>query len=96
MVHNEIILKTMDDQKIPNVKITTKKYNIIYLILQHYFNNKIIFHNKNYFKSTMLFTNFQKLISIEQINEFLIYNLHTIFQVFENLVVEIVNDFIKK
>ena len=98
MVHNETILKATDDlnsQKTPNVKTTGKKYNVTYSTLQHCFNSKTIFYNKIHSKSIMFFTNAQKSIFIEHINELSVRGLHPILQMLENFVVKIISYLIK-
>ena len=89
MVNNEAILKAIEElnsQKTPNVNITVGKYSIFHFTLQDYFKNKTISHNEAYFKSIMFFTIIQKLVLIEHINKFSVYNLHLTLQMLEILV----------
>ena len=58
MVNSEIILKIVEDlnsQKFSNVNIIAKNYNIFYFMLQNCFKNKIVSHNKIYFKPIIFF-----------------------------------------
>ena len=99
MPNNEAISKAIDDlssQKIPNVNVTAEKYNIIQFMLHRCFTMKFIIRHKSCSKSFMLFTNVQKLILIEHINEFSVRDLHLMFQLFKKFVVEMTCCFIKK
>ena len=99
MTKNEANEQAIDDlksQEVPNIDATARKWNVVEFILRHWYKNESVFYFEVYFKSIILFTNIQKLIFIEYINKFSVCNMHLIFQMFENFVVEITRHFIEE
>ena len=99
MVNNDAILKAIDDlnsQDAPNVRSTAKQYNVHRSTLQRRYNGQTTSYDEAHSRSLKLLTNVQESIFIEYVNKLSTRGLHPTLQMFENLVVEFVNKFIKK
>ena len=93
MVNNDAILKAIDDlnsQDAPNVRSTTKQYNVHRSTLQRRYNGQIISYDEAHSRSLKLLTNAQESVLIEYINKLSTRGLHPTPQMLENLVVELV------
>ena len=90
----EQAISDLNSQKVPNIRATAKKYNVVHSTLLHHFNKQTVSRNESQSKSNMLLTNAQESALIEYLNKLSTHGLHPTPQILKNLVVEIVKHFV--